>query len=580
MAVQLSEQEKVRREALDKLRNLGIEPYPQAEYTVSHKSDEILQNFEEGSDAFQGITIAGRIMSKRIMGKASFIEIQDASGRIQVYVTRDSVCPNEDKTMYNEVFKRLLDIGDFIGVKGHVFKTQVGETTVHAEELTVLAKTLRPLPVVKKDADGTVHDAFVDPELRYRRRYVDLIVNDGVRDTFIKRTRIINSMRNFFNSFDYLEVETPILQPIPGGAAARPFITHHNALDIPLYLRIANELYLKRLIVGGFEGVYEFAKDFRNEGMDRTHNPEFTVMEIYVAYKDYLWMMGFTEQMLEHVVKEVNNGETKVKVGETEIDFKAPFKRVTMRDSILEFTGFDIKDKNEAELREACKANGIDVDETMGKGKLIDELFGEKCEGNYIQPTFITDYPVEMSPLCKKHREDDSLTERFELMVNGKEIANAYTELNDPIDQKERFEEQLRLSEKGDDEAMFIDRDFLRSLEFGMPPTSGMGIGIDRLTMLLTNNTAIQEVLLFPQMRPEKFTAAPSPKDFEKAGIPSEWAEHLMGAGYNSPSELFEAKATQVHQKMNGYRKKNKLTLAALQLDDVQTWFDNYNSKA
>lgn len=495
---ELSEQEIQRRETLNKLREMGIEPYPAALYPVTDYATGIKEKFEEGKQ----VCLAGRMMSQRVMGKASFAEILDSTGRIQVYFNRDEICPGDDKTLYNEVFKKLLDLGDFIGVKGEVFRTQVGEISVNVKEFTLLSKSLKPLPLPKTDADGKVHDAFTDPEMRYRQRYVDLVVNSQVKETFIKRSKAMNSMRQFFNEKGYMEVETPILQPIPGGAAARPFMTHHNALDIPLYLRIANELYLKRLIVGGFDGVYEFAKDFRNEGMDRTHNPEFTVMEIYVAYKDYNWMMDFTEQMIERVATEVC-GTTEIVVGDKAISLKAPFKRITMRDSILEFTGFDINGKTEDELRAACRANGIEVDETMGKGKLIDELFGEKCEGNYIQPTFITDYPIEMSPLCKKHRDNPELTERFELMVNGKEIANAYSELNDPIDQRERFEEQMRLSEKGDDEAMFIDQDFLRSLEYGMPPTSGMGIGIDRLVMLLTNNSSIQEVLFFPQMRPE-----------------------------------------------------------------------------
>lgn len=503
MSHQLSEQEIGRRQSLQKLRDLGIEPYPAAEFVVSHYAQDIKNNFKEGDDKYKQVTLAGRMMSRRVMGKASFAELQDASGRIQVYITRDEIAPGEDKTIYNEVFKKLLDLGDFIGVKGHVFLTQVGEISIHVTELTVLGKTLRPLPAVKTDDQGNVHDAFADPELRYRMRYVDLVVNDQVKDVFVKRTKIMNAMRDFFNKKDYLEVETPILQPIPGGAAARPFITHHNALDIPLYMRIANELYLKRLICGGFDGVYEFSKNFRNEGMDRTHNPEFTAMEIYVAYKDYNWMMDFTEQLLEHVAIAAN-GTTKATFGEHEIDFKAPYPRVTMAESIQHFTGFDITGKSEDELREWCKANGIEVNDTMGKGKLIDEIFGEKCEGNYIQPTFITDYPIEMSPLTKKHRDNPELTERFELMVCGKEIANAYSELNDPIDQLERFEDQLKLSEKGDDEAMFIDQDFIRALEYGMPPTSGLGIGIDRLVMFLTNNASIQEVLFFPQMRPEK----------------------------------------------------------------------------
>jgi lysyl-tRNA synthetase class 2 len=500
---QLSEQEIIRRESLQKIKSAGIEPYPAALFPVSHLAQDIVANFEEGSSDFKEVIVAGRIMSKRIMGKASFAELQDSSGRIQTYITRDDICTGDDKTLYNEVFKKNLDIGDFIGVKGFVFKTQMGETTIHVQELTVLSKALRPLPIVKTDADGKTYDAFTDPEARYRMRYVDLVVNPKVKETFVKRTKIMQTMREFFNERGYLEVETPILQPIPGGAAARPFITHHNALNIPLYLRIANELYLKRLIVGGFDGVYEFAKDFRNEGMDRTHNPEFTVMEIYVAYKYYKWMMEFTEQMVERVAMAVN-GSTTSMIGENEINFKAPYPRVPILEAIKEHTGLDVKNMSDDELRKACKDLGIEVDETMGRAKLIDEIFGEKCEGNYIQPTFITDYPVEMSPLCKKHRDDDTLTERFELMINGKEVANAYSELNDPIDQRERFEDQLKLSEKGDDEAMFIDQDFLRALEYGMPPTSGMGIGIDRLTMMLTNNASIQEVLFFPQMRPEK----------------------------------------------------------------------------
>ncbi len=498
----LSEQEILRREALTELCNLGIEPYPAAEFITTAYSSEILADFEkyEGKE----VVLAGRLMGKRIMGKASFAELKDAEGRIQIYVSRDDISTDEEKTMYNVVFKKLLDIGDFIGVRGTVFKTQVGEISVHIYGLTVLAKALKPLPVVKTDADGKTHDAFADPEQRYRRRYVDLTVNDHVKETFIKRTKLFNSMRSFFNDKGYLEVETPVLQPIPGGAAARPFTTHHNSLDIPLYMRIANELYLKRLIVGGFDGVYEFSKNFRNEGMDRTHNPEFTAMEIYVAYKDYNWMMDFTENLLEHCAIGVN-GTSEATFGEHTVNFKAPYARVTMTDSIKHFTGFDISGKNEAELFEAARGMGIDVNATMGKGKLIDEIFGAKCEGNYIQPTFITDYPKEMSPLCKQHRDNPELTERFELMVCGKEVANAYSELNDPIDQRERFEDQMRLSEKGDDEATgIIDEDFLRALEYGMPPTSGLGIGMDRLMMFLTNNSSIQEVLLFPQMRPEK----------------------------------------------------------------------------
>lgn len=498
--MQLSEVEIVRREKLAQLRALGINPYPAHLFPVSHTSKQIKQDFTEGNK----VIIAGRLMSRRIQGKASFAELQDSDGRIQVYFNRDEICTGEDKTHYNEVYKKLLDIGDFIGIEGELFKTQVGEMTVMVKSFKVLSKALKPLPQPRVDADGKVHDAFTDPEQRYRQRYADLVVNPHVKEVFIKRTKLFNAMRTFFNDRDYFEVETPILQPIAGGAAARPFMTHHNSLDIPLYMRIANELYLKRLIVGGFDGVYEFSKNFRNEGMDRTHNPEFTAMEIYVAYKDYNWMMEFCEQLLEFCALQVN-GTTKATFGKHHIDFKAPYARVTMADSIKHFTGFDITGKTEAELRAACKEMRIAVDETMGKGKLIDEIFGEKCEGNYIQPTFITDYPKEMSPLCKEHRENPELTERFELMVCGKEIANAYSELNDPIDQRERFEAQLKLADRGDDEATaFIDYDFLRALEYGMPPTSGMGIGMDRLIMFLTNNASIQEVLFFPQMRPEK----------------------------------------------------------------------------
>jgi len=497
---QLSEQELVRREKLAKLRELGINPYPADLYPVKNTSKSIKQDFKEGNK----VVIAGRLMSRRIQGNASFAELQDAEGRIQVYFNRDEICTGDDKSKYNDVYKKLLDIGDFIGIEGDLFTTKVGEKTVMVKNFTLLSKALKPLPLPRTDADGKVHDAFTDPEQRYRQRYADLVVNPQVKEVFVKRTKLFNAMRDFFNDAGYFEVETPVLQPIPGGAAARPFITHHNALDIPLYMRIANELYLKRLIVGGFEGVYEFSKNFRNEGMDRTHNPEFTAMEIYVAYKDYNWMMDFCERLLEHCAIAVN-GTTKAKFGEHEIDFKAPYARVTMADSIKHFTGFDITEKTEAEIREAAKNLDIEVDDTMGKGKLIDEIFGEKCEGNYIQPTYITDYPKEMSPLCKEHRTNPELTERFELMVCGKEIANAYSELNDPIDQRERFEHQIKLAAKGDDEATeFIDYDFLRALEYGMPPTSGMGIGMDRLIMFLTNNQSIQEVLFFPQMRPEK----------------------------------------------------------------------------
>ncbi|MEO9258135.1 MAG: lysine--tRNA ligase [Crocinitomicaceae bacterium] len=564
----LSEQELQRRDNLRKLKEFGINPFPADLFPVTDYSSDIKEKFEEGKH----VCLAGRMMSQRVMGKASFAEIQDAQGRIQVYFNRDEICPTEDKSLYNDVFKKLLDLGDFIGIEGILFTTQVGEKSVAVKKFTLLSKALKPLPMPKVDDKGVTHDAFTDPEMRYRQRYVDLVVNPHVKETFVKRAKIMNVMRNFFNEKGYMEVETPILQPIPGGAAARPFETHHNALNMPLYLRIANELYLKRLIVGGFDGVYEFAKDFRNEGMDRTHNPEFTVMEIYVAYKDYNWMMDFTEEMLERVALQVN-GSTDVVVGDKTINFQRPFKRISMRDSILEFTGFDIYGKSEKELRQACKDNGIAVDDKMGKGKLIDELFGEKCEGNYIQPTFITDYPVEMSPLCKKHRENPELTERFELMINGKEIANAYSELNDPIDQRERFEEQMSLSAKGDDEAMFIDQDFLRALEYGMPPTSGMGIGIDRLVMLLTNNSSIQEVLFFPQMKPEKFETGPDLESFKVLGIPEDWIEHITKAGFKTADELKEEKPTVVHQKLNGYRKKNKLTIPALLLEDVEKWY-------
>jgi lysyl-tRNA synthetase class 2 len=499
---ELSEQEIVRREALKKLKELGIDPYPAAEFPVNILAADLKKRFADGEE-LKDVVLAGRMMSSRIMGKASFAELQDASGRVQVYIARDEVCPGDDKTLYNEVFKKLLDRGDYIGIRGDVFKTQVGETSIMVKELTVLAKSVKPLPVVKTDAEGKVHDAVSDAEFRYRQRYVDLVVNPKTKEVFKKRTKLYSVFREYFNEHDILEVETPILQAIPGGAAARPFITHHNALNIPLYLRIANELYLKRLIVGGFDGVYEFAKDFRNEGMDRTHNPEFTVMEIYVAYKDYNWMMDFTEKLLEKACIALN-GTTEIKYGDQEVSFKAPFPRVPMLDAIKEHTGVDITGMDEDELRKVCKDLGVEVDESMGKGKLIDEIFGEKCEGNYIQPTFITDYPVEMSPLTKKHRSKEGLVERFELMICGKEIANAYSELNDPLEQRERFEEQMRLADQGDDEAMMIDQDFLRALEYGMPPTSGMGIGMDRLAMMLTDQHSIQDILFFPQMRPEK----------------------------------------------------------------------------
>ena len=500
--LELSEQEQIRRNSLQKLRDLGIDPYPAAEYIVNASSVEIKEKYNPEKNNYQNVSLAGRLMSFRVMGKASFAEIQDHEGRIQIYVNRDEICPGEDKTLYNEVFKKLLDIGDIIGVKGFAFITQMGELTIHVKELKILSKSLRPLPIVK-EKDGKTFDAFTDSDQRYRQRYVDLIVNPQVKDVFMKRTKIINTMRQMFNEYGYFEVETPVLQPIPGGAAARPFTTHHNTLNIPLYLRIANELYLKRLIVGGFDGVYEFSKNFRNEGMDRTHNPEFTVMEIYVAYKDYNWIMSFTEEICERVALALH-GTTKVQLGDSIIDYKRPYPRVTMAEAIKEHTGYDIAGKKEQELREICDKLGIETDQSMGKGKLIDKIFGEKCEHHYIQPTFIIDYPIEMSPLTKKHRSSPELTERFELMVNGKELANAYSELNDPIDQRERFEEQLHLSEKGDDEAMFIDQDFLRALEYGMPPTAGMGMGIDRLAMFMTNSHSIQDVLFFPQMKPEK----------------------------------------------------------------------------
>jgi lysyl-tRNA synthetase class 2 len=563
----LSDEEVVRRSALQKLREKGIEPFPAAEFPVNAYAKEILANYEEGKE----VVLAGRLMNMRNMGKASFANLHDSTGKIQIYIASDNICPGEDKSLYNDVVKHLLHFGDFIGVKGKQFTTKMGEISIQVTELTVLSKSLKPLPVVKVDKEGNVFDAFTDPELRYRMRYVDLVVNEKVKETFIARTKIVNAMRDFFNDKGYLEVDTPVLQPIPGGATARPFITHHNALDVPMYMRIANELYLKRLIVGGFEGVYEFSRNFRNEGMDRTHNPEFTVMEIYVAYKDYNWMMNFTEAMLEHVCMKAL-GTTSVQFADKVIDFKAPFRRVTMREAIIEFTQFDINGKSEDELRAFCQSIGLEVDSTMGVGKLIDTIFGEKCEGNYIQPTFITDYPVEMSPLCKRHRDNPELTERFELMVNGKEIANAYTELNDPIDQRARFEEQLSLQERGDDEAMFIDFDFLRALEYGMPPTSGMGIGIDRLVMLLTNNETIQEVLFFPQMRPEKWNTGPDMKSFAEAGIPEFWIEHIIKAGYDTVEKLRETKPTAVHQNMNTYRKKNKLDIPAIQLSDVELW--------
>ena len=569
--LELSEQEIVRRNSLNELRAMGIEPYPAAEYVTNAFSTDIKEEFRD-EDEPRKVSIAGRLMSRRVMGKASFIELQDSKGRIQVYITRDDICPEENKDMYNVVFKRLLDIGDFVGIEGVVFRTQMGEISVHAHKLTVLSKSIRPLPIVKYK-DGVAYDKFDDPELRYRQRYVDLVVNDGVKDIFIKRNKVYTSMREFFNTRGYMEVETPVLQSIPGGAAARPFITHHNALDIPLYLRIANELYLKRLIVGGFEGVYEFSKNFRNEGMDRTHNPEFTCMEIYVAYKDYNWMMAFTEQMLEKICLDVN-GTTEVQVGDNVISFKAPFARRTMTEAIKEFTGIDITGMDEAQLRDVCKQLDVEIDDTMGKGKLIDEIFGEKCEGNYIQPTFITDYPIEMSPLCKRHRENPELTERFELMVNGKELCNAYSELNDPIDQLGRFQEQLRLSEKGDDEAMFIDNDFVRALEYGMPPTSGMGIGMDRLVMLMTGQQTIQEVLFFPQMRPEKKSPKDPASKYMELGIAEEWVPVIQKAGYKLVADMQGVNPQKVHMDICGVNKKYKLELKNPTVDEVAAWIE------
>lgn len=568
--LELSEQEIQRRNSLEELRKLGIEPYPAAEYTVTAYSDDIKANFNDESEEKREVCVAGRLMGRRVMGKASFAELMDSKGRIQVYITRDDICPGEDKTLYNSVFKKLLDLGDFVGVKGFVFRTQTGEISVHAQELVLLSKSLRPLPVVK-EKDGVTYDAFNDPELRYRQRYVDLLVNPGVKDIFMKRSIVVKTMRQFFDEAGYTEVETPILQPIPGGASARPFITHHNSLDVDLYLRIATELYLKRLIVGGFEGVYEIGKNFRNEGMDRNHNPEFTCMELYVQYKDYNWMMSFTEQLLERICTAVNGKPESVVDGQT-ICFKAPFRRLPILDAIKEKTGYDLNGKSEDEIREICRKLNMEIDDTMGKGKLIDEIFGEFCEGTYIQPTFITDYPVEMSPLTKKHRTNPALTERFELMVNGKELANAYSELNDPIDQEERFQDQLRLSEKGDDEAMFIDQDFLRALQYGMPPTSGIGIGIDRLVMLMTGQTQIQEVLFFPQMRPEKKAPRDAAAKYMEAGIPEEIVPILQKVGYYLVSDLKDVKAQKLQQQIGEVIKKYKLDTAKPSVQDIEAW--------
>lgn len=568
--LELSEQEIQRRNSLDELRQLGIDPYPAAEYKVTAHSDDIKANFSDESDEKREVCIAGRLMGRRVMGKASFAELMDSKGRIQVYITRDDICPGEDKTLYNSVFKKLLDLGDFIGVKGFVFRTQTGEISVHAQELVVLSKSLRPLPVVK-EKDGVTYDAFNDPELRYRQRYVDLLVNPDVKDIFLKRSLVIKTMRQFFDEAGYTEVETPILQPIAGGASARPFITHHNSLDVDLYLRIATELYLKRLIVGGFEGVYEIGKNFRNEGMDRSHNPEFTCMELYVQYKDYNWMMEFTEKLIERICTVVNGKPESVVDGKT-ISFKAPFRRLPILEAIKEKTGYDLSGKSEDEIREICLKLNMEIDETMGKGKLIDEIFGEFCEGTYIQPTFITDYPVEMSPLTKKHRTNPELTERFELMVNGKELANAYSELNDPIDQEERFQDQLRLSEKGDDEAMFIDQDFLRALQYGMPPTSGIGIGIDRLVMLMTGQTQIQEVLFFPQMRPEKKAPRDAASKYVEVGIPEEIVPILQKVGYYLVTDLKEVNAQKLQQQIGEVIKKYKLDIQKPSVQEIEAW--------
>ena len=570
--LELSEQEIVRRNNLNELRAMGIDPYPAAEYPTDAFSTDIKAEYDENAVEKQQVCIAGRMMSRRIMGKASFIELQDSKGRIQVYITRDDICPDENKDLYNIVFKKLLDLGDFIGVKGFVFKTQTGEISVHAQEMVVLAKSLKPLPIVKMK-DGEVYDSFDDPELRYRQRYVDLIVNSGVKETFLKRATVLKTLRTVLDEAGYTEVETPILQPIPGGASARPFITHHNTLDIDLYLRIATELYLKRLIVGGFEGVYEIGKNFRNEGMDKSHNPEFTCMELYVQYKDYNWMMSFTEKLLERICIAVN-GCTETVVDGNTISFKAPYRRLPILDAIKEKTGYDLNGKNEEEIREICKALNLEIDDTMGKGKLIDEIFGEFCEGTFIQPTFITDYPVEMSPLTKKHRKNPALTERFELMVNGKELANAYSELNDPIDQEERFVEQMRLSEKGDDEAMFIDQDFLRALQYGMPPTSGIGIGIDRLTMLMTGQTTIQEVLFFPQMRPEKKIPKDSVARFAEIGVGEALVPVLQKAGYNLVSDLKNANPQKIQQQIGDIIKKYKLNVERPSVADVTSWVE------
>ncbi len=570
MIEQLSEQEQLRRRSLAALRELGIDPYPAQKFDVTATATDIAEHFDAEPERYADVAVAGRIMSRRIMGSASFFELQDHTGRIQVYIRRDDVCPEGDPTLYNTVFKKLLDIGDFVGVEGFVFRTNTGELSVHCRKFTVISKSIRPLPIVK-EKDGQQFDALTDPEVRYRQRYVDLAVNPKVREVFVKRAKIMATMREFFNSKGYLEVETPILQPIPGGASARPFITHHNALDIDFYMRIATELYLKRLIVGGFDGVYEFGKNFRNEGMDRTHNPEFTCMEIYVAYKDYRWMMEFTEQMLERVAVAVN-GTTELEIDGRKVSFKAPFRRLTMTDAILEKTGYDITGQSEEQIREACVRLNVEIDDTMGKGKLIDAIFGQYCEGDLVQPTFVCDYPIEMSPLCKRHRDNKDLTERFELFVNGKELCNAYSELNDPIDQLERFQEQMRLSEKGDDEAMIIDMDFVRALEYGMPSCSGMGIGIDRLTMFMTGQTSIQDVLFFPTMRPEKKVVADAPEKYLEIGVPEEWIPVIQKMGYITVESLRKLAAGKFFNDLCGYNKKNKLGLKAPSPEDVKRW--------
>ncbi len=573
MSTGLSEQEIFRREAMAELRRLGIDPYPPEAFEVNVNALDIKNNYERDKTSYKNIRFAGRIMTRRIMGSASFIELQDSTGRIQAYINRDEICPGEDKTLYNTVFKKLLDIGDFIGVTGYVFTTKTGEISIHVSELKVLAKSLRPLPIVKRDDEGHIYDGFTDPELRYRQRYVDLTVNPEFKKIFINRSKVINTMRSYFDDQGWIEVETPILQPVHGGAAARPFATHHNALDMPLFLRIANELYLKRLIVAGFDGVYEFGKMFRNEGMDRTHNPEFTSMEIYVAYKDYLWMMDMVEECLEKVAIAIHGGTT-VKVGEHEIDFAGPYERLSMYESIKKYTGIDVSAMDEEALRNTCRELKIEVNETMGRGKLIDEIFGEKVEANLIQPTYITDYPIEMTPLAKKHRSEPGLVERFELFVMGKEIANAYTELNDPVDQRERLEEQLLLAGRGDEEAMAMDEDFLRALEYGMPPTSGLGIGIDRLVMLMTDQNTIQEVLFFPQMRPEKKAKSASVEDFTEVGVPAEWVPVLNKMGFKTVEELRSANPNKVFNDLGGMRKKMKLDIAMPPKENVMAWFE------